>query len=118
MKRRAYVAFVAGCLLITGGCRTPQAALYDNVKRTPTTEVDVYRDGAKPTKEYKEIGEVSYEDFGGEDSNATKHLIAKAKEIGANGIMLVPSKGTGFEFNPFGRSGDKFLWKAIAIVYK
>ena len=91
MKRRAYVAFVAGCLLITGGCRTPQAALYDNVKRTPTTEVDVYRDGAKPTKEYKEIGEVSYEDFGGEDSNATKHLIAKAKEIGADGIMLVPS---------------------------
>ena len=115
MKKLFSLIVLASCLV---ACRTPKAARYDNVQRTPTTEVDVYRDGQKPTKAYLEIGEVSYEDFGGEDANAMTHLIVKAKEMGANGIMLVPSKGTGFEFNPFGRSGDKFLWKAIAVVYK
>jgi hypothetical protein len=115
MKKILVLPLFLACLV---GCRTPQAVQFDNVKRAPTTELDIYREGQKPTKEYKEIGEVSYEDFGGEDSNAMKHLIEKAKSIGANGIVLIPSRGTGLEFNPFGRSGDKVLWKAIAIVYK
>src|SRR5690349_17137771 len=102
-------------LLLTAflfGCASPQEVMFDETKRQPTTSVDVFREGNKPAKQYKEIGEVSYEDFGGEDAHAMKELIAKAKKIGANGIIMQPRQDTGYNFNMFGRSGNKYLWKA------
>ena len=109
-----------GLLLIVFlfGCASPQEAMFDNTKRQPTTSVDVFREGNKPQKQYKEIGEVSYEDFGGEDAHAMKELIAKAQKIGANGIIMQPRQDTGYNFKLFGRSGNKYIWKAVAVVYE
>lgn len=100
------------------GCATPQQVAYDEVKRPPTTSVDFFREGTKPTRQYKEIGEISVEDFGGEDANVTKQLIAKAKQLGGNGLIMLPRKETGYAFVPFARSGNKYLWKAVVIVYE
>jgi hypothetical protein len=105
-------AFVIGC------ASTSQEVLFDQAKRKPTTSVDVFREGSKPTKPYKEIGEVSFEEFGGEDARAMKELIAKAQKIGANCIVMLPRQETGYNFNPFGRSGNKYIWKAVAGVYE
>lgn len=99
-------------------CATPQDVMFDSTKRDPTASVDVFREGNKPTKSYKEIGEVSYEDFGGEEAHAMRELILKAKRIGANGIIMLPRQDTGYNFNAFGRSGNKYLWKAVAVVYE
>jgi len=92
--------------------------MFDETKRQPTASVEVFREGNKPTKAYKEIGEVSHEDYGGEDANAMKQLIAKAKQIGANAIIMLPRQDTGYAFVPFGRSGNKYIWKAVALVYE
>jgi hypothetical protein len=99
-------------------CATPQAVMFDETKRQPTSSVEVFREGNKPTRAYKEIGEVSHEDYGGEDANAMKKLIAKAKQIGANAILILPRQDTGYAFVPFGRSGNKYIWKAVAVVYQ
>lgn len=104
--------------LILSGCATPQDVMFDSTKRSPTTSVDVVREGQKPEKSYKEIGEVSYEDFGGEDAHAMKELIEHAKKVGADAIVMQPRKDTGYTFNMFGRSGNKYIWKAVAVVYK
>ncbi len=106
---------LSGCLV---GCATPQAVLFDETMRPPTASLEVFREGNKPTKAYKEIGEVSHEDYGGEDANAMKKLISKAKQIGANAIIMLPRQDTGYAFVPFGRSGNKYIWKAVAVVFE
>jgi hypothetical protein len=116
MKHIDSIALLTAAFLV--GCATPQAVQFDDTKRQPTSSVEVFREGNKPTKTYKEIGEVSHEDYGGEDANAMKHLINKAKQIGANAIILLPRQDTGYAFVPFGRSGNKYIWKAVAVVYE
>ena len=92
--------------------------MFDDAKRPATTSVEFYREGNKPTKAYKEIGEISHNDYDGEDTRAMKHLIADAKLIGANAIIMLPRQRTGYVFIPFGRSGNKSIWKAVAVVYE
>jgi len=116
MKHIIIAALLTSAFLV--GCGTPQAVMFDETKRPPTASVDVFREGNKPTKAYKEIGEVSHEDYGGEDANAMKKLMAKAKQIGANAIIMLPRQDTGYAWVPFGRSGNKYIWKAVAVVYE
>jgi hypothetical protein len=116
MKRKAIIAFLISTFLV--GCSTPQGVTFDETKRQSTDSVEVFREGNKPTQGYKEIGEVTYNDYDGEDARATKHLIDRAKQMGANAIIMLPTQETGYVFVPFGRSGNKSSWKAIAVVYQ
>ncbi|MDB6066713.1 MAG: hypothetical protein JWR26_2921 [Pedosphaera sp.] len=105
-------------LAILVGCASPKPVMYDSTKREPTTAIDVFREGDKPTKSYKEIGEVSREDFGGEESKVVQELINSAKKEGATAIIFMPRKDTGYFLNLFGRSGNRYMWKAVAAVYQ
>jgi hypothetical protein len=116
MKQKAIAAFLISAFLV--GCSTPQGVRFDETKRQPTASVEFFREGNKPTKAYKEIGEVTHNDYNGEDKRAMKDLIAQAKQMGANAIIMLPTQGTGYVFVPFGRSGNKSVWKAVAVVYQ
>ncbi len=100
------------------GCAAPREVLFDQTKRQPTISVDIFQDGNKPTKQYKEIGVVAFEDFGGEETSVLKLMIERAKHIGADALIIKPREDTGYNFNPFGRSGNKYMFKAIAVVYQ
>lgn len=114
---KVHVVLTLSLVLLTG-CAAPREVIYDeSAIRKPTTAVEVFRDGVKPEKPYKEIGEIAFEDFGGEEPKVMQEIVTRAKELGANAIIMQPRTATGYQFNPFGRSGDKFLWKGIAVVY-
>lgn len=116
-KRKVLAISILACLVVAGCASSPKEVMYDAGKRPATTSIEVFRDGTKPGKTYKEIGELSCEDFGGEDAKVLKMLIENAKKVGANAIIMQPRQDTGYFFNMFGRSGNKYLWKAVAIAY-
>lgn len=53
-----------------------------------TTEVDVYKK-EKPTKEYIEIGKIEIKEKAEKESKIFELAIKKAKEVGADGIVLI-----------------------------
>ena len=104
--------------LIFFGCAAPREVLYDQTKRQPTKSVEVIREGNKPSKPFKEIGELAYEDFGGEEPKVLKKMLKRARLLGGDAILIQPRKDTGYHFNMFGRSGNRFMFKCIAISYQ
>ena len=65
--------------LLLFGCAAPREVLYDQAKRLPTTSVEVFREDSKPTKQFKEIGEIAYEDFGGEEPKVLRQMLERAR---------------------------------------
>ena len=104
--------------LIFFGCAAPREVLYDQTKRQPTKSVEVIREGNKPSQQFKEIGEIAYEDFGGEEPKVLKKMRERARLLGADAIMMQPRKDTGYHFNMFGRSGNRYMYKSIAVAYQ
>jgi len=99
----------------------PYGAARGNVRptnRPPTSAVKVFGEGTLPTRPYKPIGDVFCEDFAGEDAHVINHLTAKARKIGADGIIMLATLDASYEFNPFGRVGNKHIWRARAIVFE
>jgi hypothetical protein len=106
------VAFLFGC------SSAPREVIYDHTQRQRTVAVEVFRDGNKPEKPYKEIGEIAYEDFGGEEPRVMNEMLDRARKLGANALIMQPRVDTDYQFNPFGRSGSRYMYKAIAVVYE
>lgn len=92
------------------GCSGPQEVIYTNVT--------IYRDPDKPKQPYKEIGELSQEDFTGEDATVTRKFIERAQQRGADGLIILPTRDAGYKWDPFGRSGNRQVWRAILITEK
>jgi hypothetical protein len=99
--------FLIVCLV--GGCSTTPESL---------RPVEVFREGTTPTREYKDIGTVYVSDWAGEEERATEELIIKARERRADAIIMLPRVEGDYKFNAFGRSGRKYTYKAIIIVWK
>jgi hypothetical protein len=106
-------------LFLFGCAKTARIAMYDDrLKRPAVASIDVVRAGQRAEKPFKEIGEIVIEDYCGEEAHAIRELVSKGKSIGADAILMQPRQDTGYDFVPFGRSGNKCVWKAIAIVYR
>jgi len=113
---RGWIVILTAGLLC--GCHGAKQVLYDSKPRPATTSIEVYQEGQKPERSYKAIAELSSETWAGGDAHAIKAMVERAKSIGAEGLIMLPGRDTGYTFNPFGRSGQKRVWKAVAIVYK
>jgi hypothetical protein len=98
------------------GCGTPKVA-YDSTKRPPTTEIDIFRDGQKPTKAYKEIGMVTDDGKIVEQPNIGSKFIKKAKSMGGNAIIMYAPTRCGQELSGFGLV-DTYLYKASVLTYE
>ncbi len=107
-----------GCILMASCVTSPNDTVFDNKKRAPTTAVEIIRDGQKPEKPYTEIGELSQEYFVGEDAVVMKGFVETAKKRGADAIVMLPGRDAAYKFDPFGRSGNRYVWHATTIVWK
>ena len=73
-------------------CATSSPVLYQplsDAKYPKTTKVDVYKQNEKPTQEYAEIGNLEIKMEAHKEEQMYAAVITKAKEIGADGLILV-----------------------------
>ena len=84
-----------------------------------SVQIDVYR-SIKPSKAYLEVGEISCRDTNKEW--ALNQLKIKAREIGADGLIIIgpggKSSGGYIVGNTVVTSNDSYGYNAIAIRYK
>jgi len=80
------ILLVAGLAIVLTGCATVRFKPYTLERYKRTSEVQVYRN-AIPDREYTEIGELSiYED----NDDTVLRIIERAKQVGANAIIVKP----------------------------
>lgn len=79
--------------------------------------MDFFREGTKPDRPYSELRVLYTDNWAGEEEEATNDLIAKARKLGANAIIMVQRVEGDYKWNAFGRSGRRYTYKAIAITY-
>jgi hypothetical protein len=79
--------------------------------------VEVFRDGQKPSKAFKEVGFLTDDGGLGEQGKIEGKFLRKAKRMGANAIIMYPLQKTGAELKGFSVV-DTFLYKASVIVYE
>lgn len=110
------VLFLAA-ILIFAGCGAPNVALFDTTHRPPTTGVEIFHEGQRPDRPYKEIGELSQEYFTGEDAVVLSNFAKKARAAGADAVLVLPGRDVGYQWNPFGRSGNRYVLRASLIIW-
>ena len=79
-------------LIVFISCATSSPVLYQplsDAKYPKTTKVDVYKQNEKPTQEYTEIGNLEIKMESRKEEQMYAAAIAKAKEVGADGLILV-----------------------------
>jgi len=72
-------------------CATTSPVLYKplgDAKYPKTTKVDMYKANEKPSQEYTEIGNLEIKMEARKEAEMYAAAIAKAKEIGADGLIL------------------------------
>lgn len=111
------VLFFFATLILVSGCATTDKIVLDNAKRSPTTDVDIYKDRNMPVRGYKEIAELSYLGPREDELKALNRFIRQAKQMGGNGIIFTPTyggtKGGGTIFQ-----SEAWVFKASVIIYQ
>jgi len=108
--------FIATLLfLFLVGCQP--SARYDTTKRPATADIDIFREGQKPTRAYKEIGVVTDDGRAVEQPTIEAKMIKKANRMGGNAVILHVPVRSGTEMAGFS-AVDTFLYKATVIVYQ
>lgn len=107
-------------LVFVLGCASTDKVVFDTTPRPPTTSVDVYKDGKKPDRKYKEIAEMTYLAKREKELHAQRQFIEEARKIGGNGILMtVADAGVRGGGSMYGH-GVKSVWlfKSKVIVYE
>ncbi len=107
-------------LLLCGCGTTAKVMRYSTETYTPTQNVEVLR--TKPVnREYVELGEVSVRLKKSTEENAVALLVEKAKEMGADAIIIIGERSRGAVAMPVGSmiavSHLREIY-AVAIKYK
>lgn len=106
-------------LLVVGVLIPCLAASTKPPKRTPTSEVKLFRDGDLPSEAVKELA--VYTDDGGldEEEAIVRKFIQKAKKAGADVLVLEPLRSSGVEPKPFsfGAYRATYAYRAFAYYY-
>ena len=103
---------------LTSGCASTDRVILDSTKRTPTTNVDVYKVGEKPKQAFKEVARLSFMGPREDELKALKHFIGEGKKLGANGILLDQTEDGGMRGGFNGGFKSTFVFKATAIAYQ
>lgn len=116
MKRIENV-FVLLAALLLSGCVTADQIVLDKTPRTPTTAVDVFKDGNAPDQKCKIIAELTFLGPREDELRAQKRFVNQAEKLGGNGILfnVVPAgeKGGGL-----GGISTAWLFKGKVIAYE
>ena len=99
----------------------PEVTMYAKPypSKTKDAPIDVFQT-AKPDREYIEIAKISCCDL--DDKWNMQQILIKAREIGADGIIIVGKAGTATGLVPVGEmviaADEAYGIVAVAIVYK
>jgi type IV pilus biogenesis protein CpaD/CtpE len=110
------LSLLLAALLVTG-CASTDKIILDTTKRKPTTTLQVFKDGEKPAKPFKEIAEQSFLGARQDEFKALRHFIEEAKQMGADAIIFVVPERGNVHGDAFGVS-TSFVFKSTAIVYE
>jgi ABC-type branched-subunit amino acid transport system substrate-binding protein len=106
-------------VLIAKERSTVSVTLMNNQIFPPTEFIQVFKT-ARPDESYIEIAELTIKDSNG--SKSMNRIIAKAKELGADGVIIIGSAGESGGAVPIGNiiymESGSYGIKAIAIKYK
>lgn len=77
-------------LLIIAGCATPlKVGVIDATPREPNTgDFEVFRDGEKPVREFREIAALTYDADFRDEAEAIGAMSQRARQMGANGLII------------------------------
>ena len=113
MKPALVFSFILTLLV---GCASSDAQ-FDSVKRKRADQVDVFRNGQKPTRTFREISLLTDDGGLGEEGKIEAKMIKKAKRLGANAIIFQPIVKSGGELKGFSWV-ETYLYKAAVVVYE
>jgi hypothetical protein len=105
-------------LFFLPGCKTP-ATQPPYTGSSSTAQFDIFRDGEKPTRPYKEIDLLKDDGRPVEQEDIEAKMIKKAKKMGGSAIIFKDPIKSG-EDNAWGSGSLKvtYLYKGIVIVYE
>lgn len=115
MKTSVLTTVLTITLLLTAGCATDTQQ--GSVKGASATQLDIFRDGNKPTRPYKEIRLLTDQGKAVEQVTIENKMLKKAKALGGEGIIFSPKEETGSEMSGLFGVATTFLYKASVIVY-
>ncbi len=116
-KQTAYLLVILSTgLLVLTGCETgtPQTPYTGS---SATAQFDIFRDGEKPTRAYKEIDLLKDDGRPVEQEDIEAKMIRRAKKMGGRAIIFKEPVKSG-EDNKWGSMKITFLYKGIVIVYE
>jgi hypothetical protein len=115
MKHLTVSSLLVLCLIAC--VPTVRVVRYTNEVYSPTTNVEVLRI-KPPDRQYIELGELEIKST---RDDAVQYLVQRAKEIGADAIILMPEKSIGAVAAPIGQmiyaAPIRRRW-AVAIKYR
>jgi hypothetical protein len=109
--------FLVLIVVLLFGCASPDVR-YDSTKRAPTTHIDIFRDGAKPDRAFKEISTLVDDAREVEEPQVEANMIKKAKRMGGNAILFQPKTINGSELTGLATWSRTYLYKARIVVYE
>jgi hypothetical protein len=128
MKRFGFIIYLLISTLIVSSCASTgflmakaKVTLFGDSfpPKSEEAKIDVYMTN-KPTQGYVELGQITCRDTN--DKWSLKQITKKAREIGADGILIIGKSGTSGVGIPMGTStyvvSAEYGMTAIAIKYK
>jgi hypothetical protein len=114
MKASILITVLTITVLVLAGCATDTQQA--SGKGSAVT-LDVFRDGNKPSRPYKEIRLLTDEGRAVEQPTIEDKMLKKAQALGGVGIIFFPKEATGAEASGLFGVSTTFLYKASVIVY-
>lgn len=123
MRRKFHILLsIIILMMMFSSCATPKVILFGEAypPKSLDATIDVYSTN-KPSVNYKEIGQITCGDEISSESSNMKQILKKAREIGADGIILIGKAGTSSIGMPVGSftyyTSESYGIRAIAIKY-
>lgn len=121
-KVQLHVFSIFFLIILLSSCTSAKVTLFGEAypPKSLDATIDVYSTN-KPSVNYKEIGQITCGDEISSESSNMKQILKKAREIGADGIILIGKAGTSSIGMPVGSftyySSESYGIRAIAIKY-
>jgi hypothetical protein len=117
MNMRLTILFAVVLALLVG-CANPDTS-QGAVSRPPTTGIDIFRDGKRPTRSYKEIATLTDDAREVEEPTVEAKMIKKAKRMGGSAVIFEPKTESGAEMGLWSVGISKtYVYKARVVVYE
>jgi hypothetical protein len=106
MRLLGSIVFLSTALFLLQGCTSTQT----------TQHLEIFRDGEKPNRDFKEIGILTDDGGLAEQGEIEQQMVKRAKKMGADAIWFEKLTQTGDELKGFGLQ-KTYLYKAHAVVF-